>query len=155
MNMLLLSPDDFESDGRARIDGRRLRHVRQVLRSEVGDRLCSGPGSKQYGILSVLLQAYFDLEKITSVKPGAFHPPPKVNSLVIRLRRNSVAQLDCDEKLFFQVVKRGFQNRRKTLRNALKSINLPQHLEGSQILSKRAEQLDVNEFALLTNEIYL
>lgn len=124
-----------------------------MVQKEVGDRLCSGPGSKQYGILSVLLQAYFDLEKITTVKPGAFKPPPRVNSLVIRLRRNSVKQLDCNERLFFRVVKQGFQNRRKTLRNALKSINLPQHLEGSQILSKRAEQLDVHEFAWLTNEI--
>ena len=124
-----------------------------MVQKEVGDRLCSDPGSKKYGILSVLLQAYFDLEKITTVKPGAFNPSPKVTSLVIRLNRNSVEQLHCNEKLFFQVVKRGFQNRRKTLRNALKSINLPQHLEGSQILSKRAEQLDVSEFAWLTNEI--
>ncbi len=126
-----------------------------MVQKEVGDRLCSGPGSKQYGIPSVLLQAYFDLKKITTVKPGAFNPSPRVNSLVIRLIRNSVKQLDCNEKLFFQVVKAGFQNRRKTLRNALKSINLPQHLEGSQILSKRAEQLGVNEFVWLTNEIDL
>ena len=126
-----------------------------MVQKEVGDRLCSGPGSKRYGILSVLLGAYYDMERIANVKPGAFNPPPKVNSMVIRLRRNSTDRLDCNEKLFFRVVKQGFQNRRKTLRNALKSINLPLHLEGSQILSKRAEQLEVSEFVWLTNKIDL
>ena len=72
-----------------------------MVQKEVGDRLCSGPGSKRYGILSVLLGAYYDLERITNVKPGAFNPPPKVNSMVIRLRRNSTDRLGCDEKLFF------------------------------------------------------
>jgi 16S rRNA (adenine1518-N6/adenine1519-N6)-dimethyltransferase len=100
-----------------------------------------------------LLQAYYDIEYLFTVKPGVFNPPPKVNSGVIRLKRNSVERLDCDEKLFKQVVKAGFQMRRKTLRNALKPINLPEALADDPILNLRAETLSVKQFVDLTNKI--
>ncbi|MFP4091963.1 MAG: 16S rRNA (adenine(1518)-N(6)/adenine(1519)-N(6))-dimethyltransferase RsmA, partial [Cyclobacteriaceae bacterium] len=97
-----------------------------MLQKEVADRLKSPPGSKEYGILSVLLQAYYDIDYLFTVEPGVFNPPPKVRSGVIRLRRNAVTQLECDEQLFRRVVKQSFQTRRKTLRNALKPLNLPE-----------------------------
>jgi 16S rRNA (adenine1518-N6/adenine1519-N6)-dimethyltransferase len=124
-----------------------------MLQKEVADRLVSPPGNKAYGILSVLLQAYFDLEYLFTVPPHVFKPPPKVNSAVIRLKRNGVAALGCDEKLFKRVVKQAFQMRRKTLRNALKPINLPEQMQTSSVLDQRAEQLSVKEFVDLTNEI--
>jgi 16S rRNA (adenine1518-N6/adenine1519-N6)-dimethyltransferase len=122
-----------------------------MLQKEVAVRIASGPGKKDYGILSVLLQAYYDIEYCFSVGPEAFTPPPKVNSGIIRLTRNKVEKLDCDEKLFFSVVKMGFNQRRKTLRNALKSLQLPEN----ELLNKRAEQLKVSEFILLTNLVPL
>ncbi len=91
-----------------------------MLQKEVADRIAARHGNKTYGILSVLLQAYFDIDYLFKVSPGVFTPPPKVMSAVIRLRRNSTARLDCNEELFVQVVKQGFNMRRKTLRNALK-----------------------------------
>lgn len=118
-----------------------------MLQKEVAQRIASPPGSKEYGILSVLLQAFYDIEYVFSVPPGAFDPPPKVNSGVIRLRRNAVRALACDERRFFQVVKTGFNQRRKTLRNALKSLQIPEH----PLLDKRAEQLSVADFVTLTN----
>jgi 16S rRNA (adenine1518-N6/adenine1519-N6)-dimethyltransferase len=118
-----------------------------MLQKEVAKRIASPPGNKDYGILSVLLQAFYDIKYEFTVLPGAFNPPPKVDSGVISLRRNTVAQLDCDEKKFFQVVKAGFNQRRKTLRNALKPIGLNFEHE---LLNKRAEQLGVAEFVLLT-----
>lgn len=124
-----------------------------MLQKEVAVRLCSAPGNKNYGILSVLLQAYYDLEYLFTVPPEVFVPPPKVESGVIRLSRNQVERLDCDEKLFKQVVKQGFQNRRKTLRNALKPLNLPDKIREMSILDQRAETLSVNQFVDLTKEI--
>ena len=118
-----------------------------MLQKEVAVRIASGPGKKDYGILSVLLQAFYDIEYLFSVGPGAFIPPPKVNSGIIRLKRNKVEKLACDEKLFFSVVKMGFNQRRKTLRNALRAMQIPEH----DLLNKRAEQLSVADFVLLTN----
>lgn len=124
-----------------------------MLQKEVAQRIASPKGNKDYGILSVLLQAYYDIEYLFTVPPGVFNPPPKVNSGVIRLKRNKVQQLDCDEKLFFRVVKQGFGTRRKTLRNALKPLGLSDELKEDSILDKRAEQLDVQEFVILTKKL--
>ncbi|CAG5072129.1 Ribosomal RNA small subunit methyltransferase A [Dyadobacter sp. CECT 9623] len=118
-----------------------------MLQKEVAQRIASPPGNKDYGILSVFLQAFYDIDYLVTVPPGAFNPPPKVQSGVIRLRRNQVTHLDCDEKKFFTVVKTGFNQRRKTLRNALKPIGtFPEH----PLLDKRAEQLSVSDFVELT-----
>ena len=118
-----------------------------MLQKEVAQRIASPPGNKDYGILSVLLQAFYDIDYLVSVPPGAFDPPPKVQSGVIRLRRNAVAALECDEKMFFRVVKTAFNQRRKTLRNALKPVGeIPDH----PLLNKRAEQLSVQDFVTLT-----
>ena len=124
-----------------------------MLQKEVAERIAAPPGSKTYGILSVLLQAYFDIEYLFSVPPGVFTPPPKVMSAVIRLRRNAVAKLPCNESLFVKVVKQGFNTRRKTLRNALKNLNLPAEISALVIMDKRAEQLSVKEFVNLTSLI--
>ncbi len=125
-----------------------------MLQYEVAKRLASPPGNKDYGILSVLLQTYYDLEYLFDVEPHVFNPPPKVRSGVIRLRRNG-KELDCDEMLFKKIVKQGFQNRRKTLRNALKPLNLPTEVNSLEILKRRAETLSVNDFEKLTNEVEL
>jgi 16S rRNA (adenine1518-N6/adenine1519-N6)-dimethyltransferase len=118
-----------------------------MLQKEVAQRIASPPGNKDYGILSVLLQAFYDIDYLVSVPPGAFNPPPKVQSGVIRLRRNKVSALECDEKMFFRVVKTAFNQRRKTLRNALKPVGeIPDH----PLLNKRAEQLNVQDFVTLT-----
>jgi 16S rRNA (adenine1518-N6/adenine1519-N6)-dimethyltransferase len=130
--------------------------VKQVvcmLQKEVADRIAEKPGSKTYGILSVLLQAYYTIEYLFKVPPGVFFPPPKVMSAVIRLTRNSRAKLACDEVLFKAVVKQAFQNRRKTLRNALKVLNLPASVLGHPLLDKRAEQLEVEQFVFLTQQL--
>lgn len=124
-----------------------------MIQKEVAQRIASPPGNKTYGILSVLLQAYFSIEYLFTVKPGVFNPPPKVDSAVIRLKRNKVAQLSCNENLFFRIVKQGFQNRRKTLRNALKPINLPTVVNENPLLNLRAEQLAVADFVELTKKI--
>ena len=124
-----------------------------MLQKEVAQRIASPKGNKDYGILSVFLQAYYEIEYLFSVPPGVFNPPPKVNSGVIRLTRNKVEKLDCNERLFFQVVKGGFGNRRKTLRNSLKSFQLTEEFKTHPILDKRAEQLDVADFVFLTQEI--
>jgi len=124
-----------------------------MLQKEVAERLASKEGNKTYGILSVLLQAYYDIEYLFKVPPGVFYPPPKVNSAVIRVRRNNVAKLSCDEIIFKKIIKQGFQNRRKTLRNALKNLNLPGPVYALTIMDKRAEQLSVNDFVLLTQAI--
>ncbi|MCH7410987.1 16S rRNA (adenine(1518)-N(6)/adenine(1519)-N(6))-dimethyltransferase RsmA [Belliella sp. DSM 111904] len=124
-----------------------------MLQKEVAERIASPKGNKDYGILSVLLQAYYDIEYLFTVPPGVFNPPPKVNSGVIRLRRNQVEKLDCDEKLFFRTVKQGFSTRRKTLRNALKSMGLSEEFKADPILDKRAEQLGVEDFIYLTHKI--
>jgi 16S rRNA (adenine1518-N6/adenine1519-N6)-dimethyltransferase len=127
--------------------------VRQVvcmLQKEVADRLAAQHGNKTYGILSVLLQAYYDIEFLFKVPPGVFTPPPKVMSGVIRLKRNNREHLGCDEKLFTTVVKQGFNNRRKTLRNALKNLSLAAEIVALPIMDKRAEQLSVQDFIELT-----
>jgi 16S rRNA (adenine1518-N6/adenine1519-N6)-dimethyltransferase len=124
-----------------------------MLQKEVADRIASPHGSKTYGILSVLLQAYYKIENCFKVPPGVFIPPPKVMSAVIRLKRNERTVLGCDEKLFVQVVKQGFNNRRKTLRNALKTFNLGAEVSALTLLDKRAEQLSVENFIELTQII--
>ena len=124
-----------------------------MFQKEVAERIASKPGKKAYGILSVLLQAFYDIEYLFTVEPHVFDPPPKVQSAVIRLRRNQTIKLDCDEKLFFRVVKTAFNQRRKTLRNALSVFIFTDELIESGILTKRAEQLSVTEFVTLTNAI--
>ena len=122
-----------------------------MFQKEVAERVVSPPGSKKYGITSVLLQCYYDVEYLFTVDETVFDPPPKVKSAVIRLRRNDRDKLDCDEKKFNQVVKTAFGQRRKTLRNALKSLNLVDENTASQYLSLRAEQLSVEDFMNLTS----
>ena len=124
-----------------------------MIQKEVAQRIASPPGNKTYGKLSVLLQAFYSIEYLFTVSPGVFNPPPKVDSAVIRLKRNETGTLDCDEKLFFRVVKQGFQNRRKTLRNALKPLALPPSINEDLQLNLRAEQLSVSDFVLLTQKI--
>lgn len=126
-----------------------------MFQKEVAERIASPPGNKTYGILSVLLQTYYKIEYLFTVNPQVFIPPPHVKSAVIRLVRNNVVKLDCDEKLFFKVVKAGFNQRRKTLRNALSSQFEIRNLEfGKNVLfDKRAEQLSVNDFVTLTKII--
>jgi len=124
-----------------------------MFQKEVAERVAAGPGSKTYGILSVLLTAFYDIEYLFTVHEHVFNPPPKVKSAVIRLERNGVRRLDCDEKLFVQVVKTGFNQRRKTLRNALKPLNLPLDAIPDDLLAKRAEQLSVTDFTLITNKL--
>jgi 16S rRNA (adenine1518-N6/adenine1519-N6)-dimethyltransferase len=124
-----------------------------MLQKEVADRIAAPHGSKTYGILSVLLQAFYKIDYCFKVPPGVFNPPPKVMSAVIRLSRNDRETLACDEKFFFQVVKQGFNNRRKTLRNALKNLNLAAKVVALPILDKRAEQLSVEDFIALTRII--
>ena len=123
-----------------------------MLQKEVAERIAAGPGSKTYGILSVLLQAWYDIEYLFTVPEHVFNPPPKVKSGVIRLVRNSVRELGCDEKLFKAVVKTSFGQRRKTLRNSLRPLfaNQPETLS-APIFSKRPEQLSVSEFISITN----
>ena len=121
-----------------------------MFQHEVAKRIASGPGNKDYGILSVLLQAFYNIEYCFTVSEQVFDPPPKVKSGVLRLKRNEVEKLDCDEKLFKIIVKQGFNNRRKTLRNALKSLQLPEIFYEDDLMSKRAEQLGVQEFIHLT-----
>jgi len=121
-----------------------------MLQKEVAERICSEPGSRVYGILSVLLRAWYDVEYLFTVSEHVFSPPPKVKSAVIRLTRNSVEHLDCDEKLFVSVVKRCFNQRRKMLRNPIKAMVHPGAGE-MPLLSLRAEQLSVSQFVELTN----
>lgn len=124
-----------------------------MFQKEVAERCASKPGSKEYGILSVFLQAYYKVEYLFTVKAGVFNPPPKVLSAVIRLTRNETAELGCDEKLFWQVVKAGFNQRRKTLRNALSSLINKEKMTDDKTLDLRAERLSVEDFVRLTNQI--
>lgn len=124
-----------------------------MFQKEVAQRCAEKPGSKEYGILSVFLQAYYKVEYLFTVKAGVFNPPPKVLSAVIRLTRNEVEKLDCDEKLFWQVVKAGFNQRRKTLRNALASVVNKDQMGDDPVFDLRAERLGVSEFVRLTNLI--
>jgi 16S rRNA (adenine1518-N6/adenine1519-N6)-dimethyltransferase len=122
-----------------------------MIQKEVAERLASGPGSKTYGILSVLLQAYYRVEFLFTVNETVFIPPPKVKSAVIRLTRNDRDKLECDEALFFKVVKTAFNQRRKTLRNSLKTFYIDyERGEVGHLAGKRAEELGVEDFVRLT-----
>ena len=121
-----------------------------MVQKEVAERICSGPGSRVYGILSVLLGAWFDMEYLFTVSEHVFSPPPKVKSAVIRLTRNNVERLGCDERLFVTVVKRCFNQRRKMIRNPVRELVRPDAGE-MPLLSLRAEQLSVSQFTELTN----
>ena len=121
-----------------------------MFQYEVAERICESEGTKKYGILSVLTQAFFHVELLFEVSNHLFIPPPKVNSAVILLKRKQVINLDCDEKLFFKIVKLSFQQRRKTIRNSLKKINLSNNLREDSIFDNRPEQLSVNQFVKLT-----
>lgn len=121
-----------------------------MFQKEVAQRICEKPGTKTYGILSVLVQAFYEAEYLFSVSPSVFNPPPKVDSGVLRLIRKSNFRLSCDEDLFFSVVKLSFQKRRKTLRNSLKAFNLSDNLKANTIFDKRPEQLTIESFVELT-----
>ncbi|TRZ43959.1 16S rRNA (adenine(1518)-N(6)/adenine(1519)-N(6))-dimethyltransferase RsmA [Robertkochia solimangrovi] len=124
-----------------------------MFQKEVAQRICEKEGSKTYGILSVLTQAFYDAEYLFTVPPGVFSPPPKVDSGVLRLRRKEDYGLPCDERLFFRVVKSAFQLRRKTLRNSLKTFELPDNLKEDAIFDRRPEQMSVQDFIDLTVRI--
>jgi 16S rRNA (adenine1518-N6/adenine1519-N6)-dimethyltransferase len=124
-----------------------------MFQKEVAERVISNPGSRVYGILSVFIQAYYNTEKIMDIGPEFFSPPPKVNSTVIRLIRNSTATLDCDERLFYKVVKSTFNQRRKMIRNSIKLLGVADDFK-SEYLTTRPEQLGVAQFVELTNQIY-
>lgn len=124
-----------------------------MFQKEVAQRICSKEGSKIYGILSVLTQAFYDAEYLFTVPPSVFNPPPKVDSGVLLLKRKENFTLPCDEALFFKVVKTGFQQRRKTLRNSLKTFNLSDNLKANTIFGQRPEQLSVSQFIELTSLI--
>jgi len=138
----------------------RIPEVIGMFQKEVAQRIASPPGNKSYGIISVLLQAYYDIEYLFTVNETVFFPPPKVKSAVIRLRRNKTERLGCDEALFTRLVKTAFNQRRKTLRNAIRSL-LPPTPSGSptpsgwftHCLDLRAEQLSVEDFVKLAAEI--
>ena len=121
-----------------------------MIQREVAVRIAEPPGSKEYGILSVLLQAWYDIEYLFTVNESVFNPPPKVKSAVIRLRRNDVQTLDCDETLFVHVVKASFGQRRKMIRNSLRSVFGAFGGREHEFFSRRAEQLSVADFVALT-----
>ncbi|MFV0346621.1 MAG: 16S rRNA (adenine(1518)-N(6)/adenine(1519)-N(6))-dimethyltransferase RsmA [Bacteroidales bacterium] len=123
-----------------------------MVQKEVGQRICEKEGTKVYGILSVLLQAFYDVSYEFTVHEHVFNPPPKVKSAVIKLVRKADFSLSCDEKMFFRVVKQAFNQRRKTLRNSLKSM-ISQEVKEHEIFGKRPEQLSVEAFVELTNII--
>ena len=124
-----------------------------MFQKEVAERICEKKGTKAYGILSVLVQAFYEAEYLFTVSEDVFIPPPKVKSGVLRLRRKENFTLPCNEKLFFRVVKTAFQQRRKTMRNSLKSMDLSDNLREDAIFDLRPEQLDVQQFIDLTQKI--
>jgi len=124
-----------------------------MFQKEVAKRICEKEGSKTYGIMSVLVQAFYDAEYLFTVPPTVFNPPPKVESGVLRLRRKEDYSLACDEKMLFKVVKTAFQQRRKTMRNSLKVFNLSDKLKEDTIFGQRPEQLSVAEFIALTQKL--
>jgi 16S rRNA (adenine1518-N6/adenine1519-N6)-dimethyltransferase len=124
-----------------------------MFQKEVAERICEKKGTKAYGILSVLAQAFYEAEYLFTVSEHVFTPPPKVKSGVLRLRRKENYQLPCDEKLFFTVVKTAFNQRRKTLRNSLKTYQLSDNLKEDTIFDLRPEQLSVEQFIDLTLKI--
>ncbi len=128
-----------------------------MIQREVAQRMAASPGSKTYGILSVLIQAWYDVEYLFTVDENVFNPPPKVKSAVIRMTRNEVTDIGCDEKLFKRVVKTVFNQRRKMLRVSLRQIfNMGKPAEGfyeQDIMTKRPEQLSITQFVELTNKV--
>ena len=125
-----------------------------MLQKEVAERLASKPGKKAYGIITVLLNVWYDIEYLFTVEPEVFDPPPKVRSAVIRMTRNNRTELECNEALFKTVVKTAFNQRRKTMRNSLKSLlGKENEIFKDSIFDKRPEQLSVEEFINLTNQI--
>ena len=123
-----------------------------MIQKEVAERMTASPGSKTYGILSVLLQAWYDIEYLFTVNEGAFNPPPKVKSAVVRLTRNSRTQLNCNESLFKSVVKSCFNQRRKMIRNSIRALLPPDtELPENPMFTKRPEQLSIAQFEELTN----
>ncbi len=129
-----------------------------MIQHEVAVRMASQPGNKQYGILSVLIQAWYNVEYLFTVEPGVFNPPPKVQSAVIRMTRNEVTDLGCDEQLFRRVVKATFNQRRKMLRVSLRQIfdaahPAPAGFFEHDIMTRRPEQLSIQEFIALTNMV--
>lgn len=123
--------------------------VSGMFQKEVAERIHAGPGSKTYGILSVLMQAFYNIDYLFTVSENVFVPPPKVKSAVIRLTRNSTINLNCNETLFFSVVKAGFNQRRKTLRNSIRAV-FELKSEENPMLKLRPEQLSVEQFVTLT-----
>ncbi len=124
-----------------------------MFQKEVAKRICEKEGNKTYGILSVLVQAFYEADYLFTVPPTVFNPPPKVDSGVLRLTRKDSFSLPCNEKLFFRVVKTAFQQRRKTLRNSLKSFDLPDNIKEDSIFDLRPEQLSTARFIELTQKI--
>ena len=124
-----------------------------MFQKEVAERICEREGSKTYGILSVLVQAFYEATYLFTVSEGVFNPPPKVKSGVLRLVRKPNYHLDCDEALFFTIVKMAFNQRRKTLRNSLKSLLTNESLKKNSIFDKRPEQLPWQDFVFITKEI--
>jgi 16S rRNA (adenine1518-N6/adenine1519-N6)-dimethyltransferase len=124
-----------------------------MFQKEVAKRICEKEGSKTYGIMSVLVQAFYNAEYLFTVPPTVFNPPPKVESGVLRLTRKKDYSLACDEKMLFKVVKTAFQQRRKTLRNSLKVFNISDKLKEDTIFGQRPEQLSVSEFIMLTQKL--
>lgn len=125
-----------------------------MIQKEVAERIASGPGNKAYGILSVLIQAWYKVEYLFTVHENVFNPPPKVKSAVIRMTRNNVQNLGCNEALFKRIVKTTFNQRRKTLRNSIKPVlGKDSSLYSDEIFNKRPEQLSVMEFIELTNRV--
>ena len=123
-----------------------------MVQKEMAERMAAKEGSKTYGILSVLMQAWYDIDYLFTVHENVFNPPPKVKSAVIKMRRNAVTDLGCDEKLFVTIVKQAFNQRRKTMRNSLRAL-LGADIIDNEIFNKRPEQLSVKEFIELTNLI--
>lgn len=124
-----------------------------MFQKEVAERVAALPGKKTYGILSVLLQAFYDIEYLFTVHENSFNPPPKVKSAVIRMKRNSNKQLHCDEALFKQIVKTAFNQRRKTIRNSLKSFNFDAEFLQTSIFNARPEQLSVQDFETICQNV--
>ena len=124
-----------------------------MFQKEVAERICSKPNSKKYGIISVLIQAYYNCGIILNVTSKNFTPPPKVESSVVEFKRNKTKKLNCNEEIFFKVVKLSFNQRRKKIKNSLKLFSFQKDRNIIELLEKRAEQLNVIDFINLTNKI--
>ena len=124
-----------------------------MFQKEVAERICEPPGSKKYGILSVLAQLFYETSYLFTVPPNVFNPPPKVDSAVLKMVRKDDFSLDCDEVLLFKIVKLSFQQRRKTLRNSLKTFNISDNMREDPIFGLRPEKLSGQDFIQLTKRI--